>query len=82
LTAKGIKPTCPYHHKFENVYLFGAFSPINGSSLLLELPECNTDMFQIFLDELSGQQSEEYKIMFLDNGAFHKAKRLKVPDNI
>jgi transposase len=39
-------------------------------------------MFQIFLDELSAQDSEEYKIMFLDNGAFHKARRLKIPDNI
>ena len=25
---------------------------------------------------------EEYKIVFLDNGAFHKAKRLRIPDNI
>jgi transposase len=49
---------------------------------LLELPECNTEMFQIFLDELSKQDVEEYKIMFLDNGAFHKARRLKIPDNI
>jgi transposase len=73
---------CPYHHKFENTYLFGAFSPINGSSLILELPECNTDMFQIFLTELSVQDKDEYKIVFLDNGAFHKARRLKIPPNI
>lgn len=39
-------------------------------------------MFQIFLDELSGQDTDEYKVMILDNGAFHKAKRLKIPDNI
>jgi hypothetical protein len=77
-----VKPICPYHHKFENTYLFGAFSPVNGNSLLLELPECNTDMFQLFLEELSTQDSDEYKIMILDNGAFHKARRLKVPPNI
>jgi transposase len=81
LTAKGIKPICLYHHKFESTYLFGAFSPITGDSLLLDLPACNTDMFQIFLDELAKQNPEEYKIIILDNGAFHKAKRLQIPHN-
>ena len=82
LTAKGVQPICPYQHCFENLYLFGAFSPITGESLLLEMPFCNTDMFQIFLNELSSQNPDEFKIMFLDNGAFHKAKRLIVPHNI
>lgn len=39
-------------------------------------------MFQIFLDQLAKQNREEYKIIVLDNGSFHKAKRLQVPDNI
>lgn len=82
LTARGIKPVCSFQHRFDNLYLFGAFSPITGSSLLLELPECNTDMFQLFLNELSDQDKTEFKIMILDNGAFHKAKRLVIPDNI
>jgi transposase len=62
--------------------LFGAFSPINGSSLLLEMPYCNTDTFQIFLDNLSELNKQEFKIVILDNGAFHKAKRLVIPQNI
>lgn len=82
LTARGVKPVCPYHHKFENTYLYGAFSPITGSSLLLELPQCNTDWFQAFLNELSVLDKEEFKIVILDNGAFHKAKRLVIPENI
>jgi transposase len=82
LTAKGIKPVCPYHHKFENLYLFGAFSPVNGNSLLLEMPYCNTDAFQVFLNHLSDLDRQEFKIIVLDNGAFHKAKRLAVPQNI
>lgn len=39
-------------------------------------------MFQIFLDHLAKQNPEEYKIIILDNGAFHKAKRILIPDNI
>jgi transposase len=82
LTIRGVKPICPYHHKFENTYLYGAFSPITGSHLILDLPECNTDWFQSFLDELSLLDKDEFKIVILDNGAFHKAKRLRIPDNM
>ena len=82
LTAKGIKPICPFQQVFKSTYLFGAFSPISGDSLQLILPSCNGDDFQIFLDTLSILNPEEFKVMVLDNGAFHKAKKLSVPENI
>lgn len=82
LCKKGIKPITPHQHKFENFYLFGAFSPINGDSLMLELPYCNSEMFQLFLDELSNHQKDEFKILVLDNGSFHHAKTLQIPNNI
>lgn len=82
LTAKGIKPICPFHQIFKTLYLFGAFSPINGEKFLLEMPNCNAANFQIFLDVFSEQNPEEFKILVLDNGAFHKAKTLKIPENI
>ena len=62
--------------------MFGAFSPINGDKFLLEMPNCNAANFKVFLDGFSAQNPEEFKIMVLDNGAFHKAKTLKIPDNI
>ena len=67
---------------FQSTYLFGAFSPINGDSFLLELPYCNTECFELFLNEFSATNPQELKVIVLDNGAFHKAKRLKVPKNI
>jgi transposase len=82
LTAKGVKPICPYQHKFDNTYLYGAFSPINGQSFIAELPRCDTDWFEAFLDEFSRFEPQEFKIIVLDNGAFHKAQRLIIPDNI
>lgn len=82
ITAKGIKPVCPYQHKFENTYLYGAFSAINGESLMLELPYCNTECFQLFLNEFSKQKPTELKVVVLDNGRFHKSKRLIIPENI
>jgi transposase len=82
LTAKGIKPIGPYQHKFENTYLFGSFSPINGDSFMLEMPYCSSQTFQIYLDEFSLQKSTEFKIIILDNGAFHHAKGLQIPANM
>lgn len=82
LTARGVKPICPYLHRFENLYLFGAFSPVTGDSLMLEMPYCNTDTFQAFLHEFSSLNPDEFKVLFLDNGAFHKAKRLVIPQNM
>jgi hypothetical protein len=82
LTAKGVKPICPYHHKYESTYLFGAFSPVTGAAFMLDLPSCNSDMFQLFLDEFAIESPSELKVVFLDNGAFHKAKKLKIPGEI
>ncbi len=82
ITVKGVKQVAPFQHKFKNLYLFGAFSAIGGSSFLLEMPKCNGDTFQEFLNQFSKEKPEEFKILILDNGAFHKAKALIIPDNI
>jgi len=46
------------------------------------MPTCNADIFQIYLNEFSKHNPEEFKIITLDNGAFHKAKSLRIPENI
>lgn len=46
------------------------------------MPQCNSITFQIYLDEFSKQRKTELKVIVLDNGAFHKAKSLKIPKNI
>ncbi len=82
LTARGVKPVTSYQHRFKNFYLFGAYSPVNGDHFTLEFPYCNTICFEHYLEGLSAHKPEEFKILLLDNGAFHKAKGLVVPDNI
>lgn len=39
-------------------------------------------MFQLFLDKLSEHRPDKLKVLILDNGAFHKAKKLIIPTNI
>lgn len=82
LTASGVKPECPFQQVFKSTYLYGAFSPLSGDMFCLELPFCNAANFQIYLDEFSIERPEEFKIIVLDNGAFHKAKSLSIPKNI
>ncbi len=77
-----MKPICPFHQVFKSSYLFGSFSPIDGDSFLIEFPNCNAGTFQIYLDEFSRHRPKEFKIIVLDNGAFHKAKSLVIPENI
>lgn len=82
LTAKGVKPICMFQQVFQSLYLVGAFSPITGDHFELEMPHCNTDTFQLFLNEFSKESPGEFKILILDNGAFHKAQRLVIPENM
>jgi len=46
------------------------------------LPYCNTDCFEVFLSDFSKQNPDELIVIVLDNGAFHKAKRLLIPENV
>src|SRR5690606_34255173 len=49
----------------------------------LEMFHCNTETFQAFLNEFSFKNPTELKvILILDNGAFHKGKKLVIPNNI
>lgn len=82
VTAKGVKPICAFQQVFKSLYLFGAFSPITGDHFELEMPHCNAETFQIYLNEFSKKSPDEFKILLLDNGSFHKAKRLTISENI
>ena len=82
LTARGVKAICTFQQVFKATWLFGAYSPFTGDHFELELPHCNSNNFQLFLDEFSKEKPEEFKIIILDNGAFHKAKILNIPNNI
>ena len=82
LTMRRIKPVCHCRQVFQSTWVFGAFSPIDGDSHVLEFPVCNSECFQIFINQLSEKNKDTFNIMVLDNGAFHKSARLNIPDNI
>ena len=82
IAAKGVQPLVPYQHKFENTYLYGAYSPIDGNSYTWEMPCVNKNTFVSYLEALAEHRPREFKIMVVDNASFHSTKGVKLPSNI
>ena len=69
-------------HRFANTYLWGSFSPITGDSFVWEINGVDSKIFGKYLEGLSQIKPGEYKIVVIDNAAFHSTKNIDVPENI
>ena len=56
--------------------------PITGENFFLEMPYLNSACFQIFLDEFAKVYPNSLNVLVLDNGQFHHARSLHIPDNV
>jgi len=79
---KPIRPTVSAQLVREYVYVFGAVSPQDGQHDSLVLPVANTEAMSVFLEELSRRHPDEDLLIFMDQAGWHKAKALKIPENI
>jgi transposase len=66
---------------YKSFYSYSCVSPHSGESFSLLLPEVNTDMMNIYLDEFSKEYSNKDILIILDQAGWHKAKDLKIPEN-
>jgi transposase len=82
LTARGVQPLVPAAYRFESLYVYGAVEPLTGQSFFLELPALTTQGFQLFLDHFTATDPLSSHLLLLDNGAFHKARALRLPPNL
>ena len=82
LTARGVQPIGTIQHVFQWFYVYGAVAPTSGESFFLELPYLNSQMFQLFLDELARAFPDSLNVLVLDKSGGHTAKRLVVPENV
>ncbi len=84
ITARGVKPVVQIQDEYENLYVFGAFAPADGSSVIWEMPFLNGLTFQQYLDAFSKdeQAAEVHNIIVADNAGAHHNKTLKIPTNI
>ena len=82
ITSLGIKPLGTWQWQFKAFWLYGAVEPTTGEQFFLQFTHVDSDCFQLFLDQFSKAYPDTLNILQVDNGAFHKAKNLVIPDNL
>lgn len=82
LTLKGVKPVGQVQWEREAYYIYGVVEPKTGESFFYEFSHLDTECFEEFLKQFYQEYPKNLHIIQLDNGSFHKAKRLRVPENI
>ena len=82
ITLPGIKPIATIDPRYESVYLYGAVKPLTGERFFLGLSHLTSDCFQCFIKKFSEAFPESLNLLVLDNGRFHHAKSLEIPENV
>jgi transposase len=80
---RGTRPRVEKQTEYDYVYVFGAVCPSTGGSVALLLPQCNTEMMNLFLEALSREiPDDQHVALIVDNAGWHRAKALRLPENI
>jgi transposase len=82
LCRRGVKPICEIKPGYSNFYVYSAVDAENGVDISLLLPEVNTDMMNCYLKFFNETIPDHRVILVMDQAGWHKAKRLKIPNNI
>lgn len=79
---RGIRPNVHAQIVREYTYVFGAVCPHDGTLDTLILPEVNTAAMSLFLAEVGKRHANDTILMVLDGAGWHRARALRVPENI
>ena len=80
---RGSRPTAVKQTRYEWLYLYAAVEPATGASVALQAPNVNAGTFNVFLEMLSDELgSKDHAVLVMDQAGWHKARALKVPENI
>ena len=63
-------------------YVYAGVSPTTGDSFILLLPWVNTDIMNVYLQELSYAYRDKWVMILMDQAGWHKSQTLTVPKNI
>lgn len=78
----GLRPEVNKQIVREYFYVYSAVAPKTGEMVSLVLPYANTEMMNIFLQEVSKEFPDKFIIIQSDQAGWHKSKGLKIPHNI
>jgi len=80
---RGSRPTAVKQTRYEWVYLYAAVEPSTGFSSALLAPHVNTATMGTFLEVLSREvEPGDFVVLLMDQAGWHKARALRVPDNM
>lgn len=80
---RGSRPRQPAGQRYESAYVFGAVCPERDTGAALVLPYADTFAMQQHLHEIASHvAADAHGVVLLDNAGWHKAKKLKWPDNL
>lgn len=78
----GIRPIIGQQIVREYVYAYAAVAPQIGKMTALVLPYANTEMMNLFLEQVSQEFKDYFLIMQVDGAAWHSSSGLVIPENI
>lgn len=67
---------------FNNFYVYSAVEPKTGETFSLLLPKVNTELMNLFLEELSKHYQGHDLVIVMDSAGWHKSNKLNIPKNI
>jgi hypothetical protein len=79
---KGIRPKAPSQIVRAYMYVYTAVCMALGKMTSLILPHANTQMMDLFLEQVARDFAGYFVIMLVDQAGWHMTKRLKIPENI
>ena len=80
---RGSRPRAIKQTEYKWVYLWAAVEPASGELAAMVTPDVNTDRMSQFLQGLSSMLgTDDLAIVVLDNAGWHRAKALKIPQNL
>ena len=82
ISACGVKPIGQWQWLFQAFWLYGAVEPLTGEHWFWHFSQLDPDCDQRFLNDFAAHYAESLNILQVENGRFHKAQRLRVPENV
>jgi transposase len=80
---RGSRPRAIKQTEYKWVYLWAAVEPASGELAAMITPDVNTQRMSQFLEGLSSMlDADDLAIVVLDNAGWHRAKALKIPQNL
>lgn len=79
---KGMRPKAPRQIVRAFVYVYAAVCMALGKITSLILPYANTEMMNLFLQEVAQDFKDFFVIMLVDQAGWHKSKTLIIPENV